>query len=235
MFVMHNPVRFIDPTGLFAEDPTQYVMLRYIIEKNGGSVFFLGGDAMINMPGFDFVWTTGNIVNGRMLVARHFLMETFMLSESQASHLPGDVFSTMNDAAMAFYLMHFSTSRDHWNERGAFIYRVWLGRIGRGSESVPTGFTFGTVFEGTHDHVIGGMVRNMFSNIGSLNSDISVASRVAMIHSHPDCSCHSPNVNNNFSSPDLRFGDISGFTMYLATPGRGLLRRDPRGETIEIR
>jgi len=242
MYVMHNPIFWHDPTGLLAEPNN--VILRYIIEKNGGSVVntLYNRDGSIrsmtvNMGGVTRGYAVGqslSIVGGQAVIDHRTLMNHFGLTQTQATHQSGDLFTTSTDAALAFYLTYFDNSRDHWYERGAFIYRVWTGPLARGNTNVGTGFTFGRVFEGTHDHVIGGMVRNWFSNPGGLNSDISMASKIGMIHTHPSCDCHNFNANNNFSGPDLRFGDISGLIMYLATPERGLLRREPRRDTIQL-
>ena len=113
----NNPVMFVDPEGL--ED----VMLKYIVEKNNGSISWNDKTktATVNMPGFKPMEVSGRNINGRIIVDSKFLMDNFALSKDEATHSVGDVFERESDAVMAFALKYHQVSLDEKQEYGANI------------------------------------------------------------------------------------------------------------------
>ena len=141
-------IMMVDPTGLEA------VMLRYIIEKNGGSVTYDEdtGSTVINMPGYDPMTLSaindGQVtvsvqgyesftidaasINGKLVVNSQFLMDNFALGEMQATHLTTDPFWSADDAAMAFGLKYNPISVKEGVEYGCNIYDYGDGTFSYG-------------------------------------------------------------------------------------------------------
>jgi hypothetical protein len=115
-----------------ADDGSQMVMLREIVEKNNGSIgtvkYSQSGKVMsieVKMPnarsvtynaGWDF-----KIVNGKALIPSGRLMSDFGLTAEQVRHEAGDPFSRQEDAVMAFALMYHPVSMSEGQEYSANI------------------------------------------------------------------------------------------------------------------
>ncbi|OQB13720.1 MAG: tRNA3(Ser)-specific nuclease WapA precursor [Firmicutes bacterium ADurb.Bin193] len=112
-----NPVNFKDPSGL-AE-----VMVKYAIEKNGGTATYYGdsnsSDVTLYGKTIKFDLNTGQVldngnvigtfkvINGRCVVDSSVLVSAFNLeNDSALLHYEGDAFNSADDAAMAFGLMY---------------------------------------------------------------------------------------------------------------------------------
>ena len=194
VFTMNNPIRFIDPLGLYA------VMLRYIVEKNRGTMRYAGRQ---NLETHRWEIDSINVRIGEIsrLIAKHgdtislqdghwmidssFLMSEFGLTQTQATHQPWDKFSSMDTAAIAFGLMHTQRSTDMGREIGAMIYAV---SDLRGNHSH---YTFGRTWVGGPRDVILGLALRIRYPEGS----VLTHSMVALAHTHP--------VDANwFSRPD---------------------------------
>ena len=234
MYTMHNPVRFIDPLGLFAlppqpaffpdgsrdqdqidgargHDPTM-VLLRYIAEKNGGRVTWNQSSrtATVHMPGFDPIsGISGVIVNGRMIIERSFFMDNFGLSINQASHMPYDRFRSKDSALLAWALMYHprSTSFAQFplgSEWGTWIYRDTDNTGLYMFGARPTQRGDAWVILPTQNHA--------FEPVG-------------WIHTHPNPGYRW--IVEEFSSADARVSAFFGVPGFLVAPSGALRRIDP--------
>jgi len=260
MYVMHNPVRWVDPSGRAADDPplvkspggggTRFwpsgqastinppkVILRYIIEKNNGTLIWNSSTqtATVYIPGHRAIEIGGTMMNNRLVVYSSILMDSFGLTREQALHMPGDIFSSMDSAALALYLMYNSDDQYEW---GAWIYSV---TVFDGNMSMPhpnasghLGYTFGWWFEGSHDTVWPEMFTQGSEPFAINYSGLGTAlpnSRVALFHTHPLCRCHNP---VGMSVWDKRLSNWTGWVVYAATPESGLLRHNRGGPSFRI-
>ncbi|MCL1809746.1 MAG: hypothetical protein FWG42_08320 [Clostridiales bacterium] len=109
----------------------QDVMLREIVEKNEGQITKVNCNSKGSVVSIEFLlkgipktYVVGNeirIVNGKALVKASRLMAEFSLTETQATHQPGNRFAREEDAAMAFGLMYLEKARREQQEYGASI------------------------------------------------------------------------------------------------------------------
>jgi RHS repeat-associated protein len=203
LYTMNNPVRWIDLTGLFAEP----VMLRYIAQRNRGSVTYnevflpYTGETVLRSVTVSIGDTTRNyyvssgvisVFRGRAIIDRSVLMDDFGLAEHQARHLPWDQFSSMESAAIAFALMNTRRATDLNREIGALIYSVTTGMPG----NRQTHYTFGTTWVGGERDVVAGLIARIL--IPERDPNRMASSRIAALaHTHPA-------GDNIFSTQDMR-------------------------------
>ena len=118
-----DPVNNFDPLGLSDDDIIEEVLLRPIIEKNGGTVTYDANTGTItaSIPGYAPIPVQGRIINGRTIVTSKFLMDNFALSKEAATHQPGDTYETMEDLVLAFGLKYLQRSIAERQEYGALI------------------------------------------------------------------------------------------------------------------
>jgi hypothetical protein len=209
------------------------VMLRYVIEKVGGSASWNNttGNVTVRHNGNSIVYTKNDfhIINGRVVINRDRLASDLGIDSRLLHHRPGDPFLSLNDAALAFALAYQDKSLNTYAridvfgplvqgmEIGAWLYdveRLRPGTILTTPQSPVTDrySTFYSVVEGGHNHVIPGSVFGFFdspSGPGIINS-----TRAGHIHTHPICYGHG---NVRFSPQDIWFGDRLGLPMYLVT------------------
>ena len=215
VFVMNNPIRFIDPTGFAAVD----VILRYIVERNEGTVTTTQRETFGISWGLESVTATigetshtfnrdqFRIVNSRAVVSSQLLMDTFGLTQAQATHHAYDRFGSKEDALLAWGLMFHPRSGPtsvfpNGSEFGAWIYRDSSGRYMFGSDQPDRGETF--------------------VNFGAPNSSFTA---VGIIHTHPR-----PGVGfdvERFSFQDGRAARQIEAPVFLVTPAGHLRRLDP--------
>ena len=104
-------------------------MLRYIIEKNGGTVEWNEDTGVATATiGDKTVEYNERVVNGRMIVDSDQLVSDFGLSSNQSIHLTNDEFYSELDTVVAFGYMYYpkSQSSTEWPngcEYGTFIYQ----------------------------------------------------------------------------------------------------------------
>jgi len=176
------------------------VMLRYIIEKNGGTVTWCDDlrAALVNMPGFREFVIYGELRHERLVVDPVVLSTLFGLSHEQATHQAWDAFSSMDSAAIAFALMHTDHADYIYKEIGAAIYAVRTGPL----RNPRIHYTFGTPWIGQEYNVVAGVVGRAIGGIfvrggGWEPGRPDRADWVALAHTHPA-------GNNWFSSQDRR-------------------------------
>ena len=183
MFVMHNPVRWNDPTGLFA------VLAEYIALKNGGfmwsitcssgvnnSVTIQIGDIVRTFSGSDISFS-----HGRFTIDHSILMSEFGLSFEQATHRPWDWFSSMECAAIAFSLMHTDLATEINREIGAMIYSVRTGSI----RNPDVHYTFGAAWTGGENDVILGLLLRSGGGLVGERGRPFRSCIAALAHTHP--------------------------------------------------
>ena len=205
VYCMGNPVNFADPSGF------KDVMLRYIVEKNNGSVVWNSnrGTVTVYMPGFKPLEVSGKNINGRTVVDSQFLMDNFALTEDQATHSVGESFNSADDAALAWGLMYNEQSISEQKEFSSAIYINSSGR-----------YSFYYVKKGSYKST-------------ALPDPPARHITVAYIHSH---GCRdSRYMDEDFSSNDKNTAKKKNTPLYLVTPGGKLKVYDPSsGITREI-
>ena len=191
MYVMHNPIIFIDPSGLNA------VLLEYIAEREGltyeivrtGILRTRSVDITFNGETFRHSHRT---VGNHLVVSTSWLMENFGWDRARASHQHGDIFSSADTAALAWALTYFPQS----NQRGD--PRELSSNIIRGNG----GYYFDEVLRGGRSWV----------GVREIRAD---QTRAAIIHSHPQISGFR---YNSFSPEDMQTMRALGVPSYLASP-----------------
>jgi RHS repeat-associated protein len=150
MYVMHNPVAFIDPTGFRA------AILSYLAEREG-----LTYSVVSTTTGWGIFTRTAihveityngqthshryHRVGDHLVVGSQWLMDNFGFSAARAAHqfgYDGDRFGSMDNAALAWGLRYWAEANRPVNqgggEFGARMYRESLGRYFIGPHSVGT-------------------------------------------------------------------------------------------------
>jgi len=188
---MHNPVKWIDPLGLFS------VMAYYIARKNNGTFSALicanglNSTVTIQIGGITFSFTDADIsfLHGRVIMNHTIFMDKFGLTFEQATHQPWDSFWTMDDAAIAFSLMYTDFATSEGVEIGTIIYSV---RTGLGSNR-RTHYTFGVPWRGGANNVVLGFIGRLMEGERGvpIRSDFA-----ALAHTHPQ-------GGRNFSNADM--------------------------------
>ena len=224
VYCENNPVTMTDPFGLGPD-----VMIRYIIEKNKGSVAFDSstGVTTIKMRGYkdvklsaisdgqitvsvegqaDFKIKANNI-NGRTVVDSQILIDNFALSISDAMHQAGDEFKSVDDAAIAWGLSYNKASIDDNKEYISVIYESW-------GDYEYTAFKKG---DGAS---------------ASVPSTPFTKKLHAVIHSHAAYDARYD--NENFSSADKAVAKEKGVPIYVVTPAGYLKSYEPNEEITTI-
>jgi len=201
VFTMNNPVRWIDPWGLFAVENA--VLLEYILEMNNGTITSASPSASgteryrVQIGSTSSLLSYGRDIaryNEHMLANYRTLMLLFGLSREQATHQPGHRFSSPDTAAIAFALMHTSEMSDRNRARrgwvqpeleiAAFIYSVTTG-FGRNR---TTHYTFGNPWEGgaVTGHIVPNVVIGYIARTADPRRLSPFRSRAGFVHTHPD-------------------------------------------------
>ena len=141
-----NPLKYVDPWGLdyivwdvgngsrvYAYDDGTFlridpedthVMLKYSVEKNGGSVTFKPDTGTVEATIGDISANYhGEIINGRMIVPAKQLAHDFGMDEDDFIHKSGDSFNSADDAALAWALTYVNIVFKEDREYGACIYK----------------------------------------------------------------------------------------------------------------
>jgi len=204
MFVMHNPVRFTDPTGLFAQCPMR--------------------DAARNLSLAILEHLRGNTSRSQVQETKRELvsLQVAIMTErvmilSTGSHAPYTQFLTKENAVLAWSLTFIPLSGPdvgfpHGSEWGSWIhrardedsdlYRYWFDTPRRGDVYVP--------FERR-----------------------TPATAVAAIHTHPwPSSAGIRSWGEHFSVADGRFANSRELPLYLATPGWDIRRLCPNWSDV---
>ena len=214
-YVGNNPTRFIDPLGL------EKVLLREIIEKNGGtvtttqrtifgidcglkSVTVTIGDNEKTYTGSDY-----KIVNGKAVIDNEVLMADFGLTRNQSIHLAGDKFETRDLVAFAFGLMYHQKSKDEEQEYGAAIDR-----------DANDKYSFTNVMNSSMFAVDpNNMTEKERNRVGIKYT----ANSVGDIHTH-----WRPDGNLNFSNPEDYSGNSQGIKFMYLVNRKGEVYYSPR-------
>jgi len=217
MFVTHNPVKWVDPLGLYR------VMLDYIAwqEQASGFNFSFGlrsdGYAHIRFRGDSF-FAPFEMIMGMATIRSSWLMEVLGFSENRATHRPGDQFRTAAHAALAFALtfnmISFERSDRHPNgrEHSANIYRTssrWMWDSRAGGLSTGYWHTFQQIQIGTS------------YTVSLANPRARYGTHVAQVHTHGAYSRMVP--SENFTDSDRAAGMDARVNIFLATPGGRLV------------
>ena len=202
-----------------ADTRTKYASLYYIWNKNGGGtvthtwkkLWFItwNHEYSVTIGDKTVVYSNGEVyeIGNHWIINTSYLTRDFGLTSEQASHQPGDVFDSMDDAALAWALTYYLASNNPNDRReyGSAIYENGNGF----SFSEPNVATGNTPFE-------------------RMNVTIPFApdgyTAVAGIHSHPNEPSNAIVTfdHENFSTYD-NGGDLygvhsSGLPLYLVTP-----------------
>jgi RHS repeat-associated protein len=166
VFVMNNPINFIDPSGLVT------VLLSYIAEREGLAY------RIVENRGFLGIVTSRHIeitydgqththrhstVGDHLVISSRWLVDNFGFSMARATHQPGDIFSSTSTAALAWALTYYPHSNQHRRQR-EFSSNILLAACG--------GFYFDEPLIGERNRVRQREIR-------------SDQTRAAIIHSHP--------------------------------------------------
>ena len=203
-----NPVMMVDPSGLIK------VMMRYVIEKNGGDVEWnedtQTAKVTMNVEGNVVVKEySGEIINGRMVVDSKQLSDDFGISEKRFKHKKNDVFYSVEDAAMAFGLSYNLKSIDEESEYGCTIYK-----------KNEDEYSFDDIIKGDDEGVT-----HEFN-------DERLA--VAVVHTHGAYAVFDENdtINRSYGNDVFSVGDAVSATkynvpVYLITPGGNFMSVRP--------
>jgi hypothetical protein len=187
-------------------------MLKYIAEKNGGSIkvnysWYTAWQRVSSVDvtiGNKKVSFSGKIVNGRMLVDSDKFGEYFGITDQELlTHQAGDKFESEDDAVMAFGLMYHQRSKDERQEYGAVVDKDSNGK-----------FSFENVTNSTASAAANGMSIDPDSDdhdrLRNTVNPIYNSTSVASIHTH-----WRSDGNLNFSNPG-DYGEPRGVNhMYL--------------------
>jgi len=203
MFCKHNPVMWQDPWGLSAEQQNRegteqrihiehinfllsqvptHALLYYIVRNNNGTINsdLQSNEVTVSINGFTEVFARDTLYNnGHYIISRSVLFNNFGLSVRENRHRSGDVFTSMDTAAIAFSLMYTNQATAINREMGAIIY------------STNRGYTFGGTWTGGERDVIFG-----FATRTALRYHTQLftgRTMVALAHTHPE--------NSNVFSP----------------------------------
>ena len=203
-----NPVMMVDPSGLIK------VMMRYVIEKNGGDVEWnedtQTAKVTMNVEGNVVVKEySGEIINGRMVVDSKQLSDDFGISEKRFKHKKNDAFYSVEDAAMAFGLSYNLKSIDEESEYGCTIYK-----------KNEDEYSFDDIIKGDDEGVT-----HEFN-------DERLA--VAVVHTHGAYAVFDENdtINRSYGNDVFSVGDAVSATkynvpVYLITPGGNFMSVRP--------
>jgi len=198
MFVSHNPVRFVDPWGLYQ------VMIEYIHRAGRANFTFTTNNGNVSVTANGHTSSHEyQLIMGFVTVDSNWLVSEFGFSQDSVIHLAGDRFGAVETAALAFALIYnprsFIRSERHpdGREHGANIYR----------QNRAYSFQQVRIGSGTRVRLAG--TRRRYGTL------------VAQIHTH-GAYMHAGS-DNDFSSSDTRRAVVDQF---LATPSGTLLRRN---------
>ena len=199
MYCMHNPVAWIDPSGMVS------VLLSYIAEREGFTYEvvrhgFLGAlrsvDITYNGQTFRHRHTT---VGDHLVISSQWLVDNLGFSAERATHQPGDIFSSTDNAALAWGLTYYPHSNRAGRQR-ELSSNILLADCG--------GFYFDAPLEGLYDRVA---VRPLSEG----------QTRMAIVHSHPRLLCLVRDFSYaRFSPGDMRIMREHGVPLYLVAPHR---------------
>ena len=222
MFVMHNPVMFADPWGLFAQD----VLLQYIVEQNNGTIELIPSQWPNNLN-IGAIVTIGDIehqfmvrsgaggmrrINDLFIICAGALMDAFGLTQAQATHHAyTSRFSSKENAVLAWGLIHHPLSRPtsqfpNGSEWGSWIYQDGDGRFLFGGDPANRGVSF--------------------VQFGPQNPNFTA---VAGVHTHPN-----PGRGfavEQFSFADQRWANHHNVPLFLVAPS-GIIRQLDNGHSV---
>ena len=212
----NNPVIFFDPEGLDAKD--EKVLLRYIIEKNGGRCEYNEntGEVEIYCNGhYEILGSNTEQIVGRTVVTVGWIMDTFGLNKYQASHQSHERFNTELEAVIAagFKIQRLSLEND-W-EYGCSVYQTKNGY-----------YAFSEIVTSRNPHFV------VLSNAPNNNE-----SRTSTIHSHGRYSFGyaSDEVFSSYGeNNDMQSAENRNVPSYLFTPAGRLLIYTPYGRPTEV-
>jgi hypothetical protein len=120
-------------------------MLDYINEKNGGDIYYNANAYWFLSEAFvykrEVTITVGDrtgiydyqYVEGHVIIDADILVKDFGFNRKDVEHQVGDVFDTMNDAALAWSLEYYPLSNDE-NDPREYASGIYV---------VKSGYTFG--------------------------------------------------------------------------------------------
>ena len=126
-YCYNNPIKFVDPTG------HKPVMLSYVAAENKGDFrYHTFSFALTDRVNFHLsvvkkdhriaVYGYHN-VGGHAIVNSDWLVRDFNVDRAQVEHQAGDVFGTIDNAALAWALTYYSQSRNEGIEYGSSIFQ----------------------------------------------------------------------------------------------------------------
>jgi hypothetical protein len=174
----------------------RYVLLRYIVEKNNGTMSTTPRRSPtkfdVTIGNTTMTYRNLSFIEGHPVICNRILMADFGLTKNQSTHREGDKFQSEWDAAKAFGLAYNPESIIDNREIGANIY------------SSSDSFTFRQIRWGTANSV----------SIAWRN--ILYGTRIATVHTH---GAYDANFNSDcFSRDDRDNARSRGVNSYVVTP-----------------
>ena len=193
-------MNFIDPSGHFQ------VMLRYIAQKNGGTVLYNSDTGIATVKIGD---TTkeykGEIINGRMIVdSDQFASDFGITDSSKVQHQAGDLFDSADDTAVAWGLTY---NDDSIRDNVEYASSIYIEK-----KDGTTHYAFTKPNKGDNDGV-------------RVPGAPWFKTRVATIHAH--AAYDSKYDNDSFSDADKNNAKSRGVPNYVVTPGGYFKKYNP--------
>ena len=215
-----SAITFTIPERVHAMQDQPNVMLSYIVAKNSGEIIRTDARER-NRTITSFTVTMGehtqtyvvghgvSIVNGQVIINRGALMYDFGLTIQQASHNPGDRFTTKESAVMAFALMYHPLSMRERQEYSASIDRMFDGS-----------FTFANIMNSAMH--AGRPLENLTMRQRNTVGVTFNENTVGIIHTHwnPTGSLRFTDGDMNLARTHLRAGTYTGDWFLVNRNGR---------------